>query len=384
MTHHILRKKTYSAILLFILLLTYFQSTWAQQPGNLLSLSKLPKTQANKFNFIVLGDTHLGSKMAEEPFQEIVKQINYRMPSFVINTGDNIDVDEPNQWKIFNELTSKIKVPFFTAIGNHDSYISNRLYLKNRGPLYYSFDYGNSHFIILDNAQNTNNATLYIYPQKKSEQWDWLVKDINSNAIHKFVFFHFPVFGKRSMLDPQYNPFTSQEERKTEVEKMIKLFKENGVKYVCFGHIHDYKREEIDGIIHLRSGGGGGSETSKTVKENIHFVHFFVDDKSIKDIAVFIYGEFSKLEFVNPINKLTVGDKHHFIVDGVVSTPNTATDSKVILNSGKHIATIPKFSVDGLIGEISPEGIFEAKKRGKGKIIAEKDNLKAEIGLLVE
>lgn len=323
------------------------------------------------FSFIAVSDTHLGDEEATERFLKIVEHVNFRKPAFFIICGDNVDVDSKEQWEEFDRLTSKLEVPLHTAIGNHDSYLSTRLYKKHRGKLFYSFGYGNSHFIVLDNAQKFNNATLFMQPGNKPAQWKWLREDIKTPAAHKFVFFHFPVYGSRSMLDPQYMQATPPEKRRKEVDEMIKLFKENGVEYIVFGHRHSYEREVREGIVHLRTGGGGGSRASHTGEENVGFVQFFVGPDSVEDVPVYIYGEAVELSFGNPKKALIVGESVQYVVDGIDA-------------NGRRLAAMPEFSVRGDIGEITPDGLFTAKRAGEGAVVAKEGELETGLSVVVK
>lgn len=253
-------------------------------------------------------------------------------------------------------------MPLYSAIGNHDSYLSNKLYKENRGKLYYSFDYGNSHFIVLDNAQQFNNATLFMQPGNGPSQWKWLREDIKTPAAHKFVFFHFPVYGNRSMLDPQYLQATPPEKRQREVDEMIKLFRKNGVEYIVHGHLHSHERQELEGIVYLRTGGGGGSRASETDEKDVGFIQFFVGPDGVADVPVYIYGEPVELSFGNPKKALTVGESVRYVVDGVDE-------------AGRRLAVRPEFSVSGGIGEITDDGLFTATKAGEGAIIATLDEI---------
>ena len=77
--------------------------------------------------------------------------INSLKPHFFISLGDNVGSgNDLNQIKRFNKIfVSKLKVPFYTAWGNHDG---ERTKLKSRikSKTYFSFTEVNSVFIFLD------------------------------------------------------------------------------------------------------------------------------------------------------------------------------------------------------------------------------------------
>lgn len=71
-------------------------------------------------------------------------------PNFFFSLGDMVRRPTNEQFDILqDELLSRIQVPIFNVVGNHD--VMNRaLYRERYGKTYYTFTYGNSEFIILD------------------------------------------------------------------------------------------------------------------------------------------------------------------------------------------------------------------------------------------
>src|SRR5210317_378932 len=83
---------------------------------------------ANKpenFQFVIIGD-RTGGANALGTFNLAVDQINLLQPEFVINVGDliegyPIDEDDLNSmWEESDKMISKLQMPFFYTIGNHD------------------------------------------------------------------------------------------------------------------------------------------------------------------------------------------------------------------------------------------------------------------------
>lgn len=108
-------------------------------------------------------------------YQDAISQVNTMKPEFCVFTGDfifgqsywNMDQGDPWGWTTeyqyeqlwFYEESLELDVPVFMTMGNHDSYAEGdegghedwfenwrRLY----GPLYFSFDYGDYHFLMLN------------------------------------------------------------------------------------------------------------------------------------------------------------------------------------------------------------------------------------------
>ena len=148
------------------------------------------------------------------------------------------------------------RVCLFPVIGNHECeqkwpripfrYLEN--YSVPNGKLrrteyYYSFDYGNAHFCMID-----------VYSSKfetGSKQYEWLKQDLKkSEKPWKFAVMHYPVYVQRKAPSVTYG---NMEVR----EYLVPLFQEYGVSMVISGDSHFYQRSEMEGIHYVCSGGGG-------------------------------------------------------------------------------------------------------------------------------
>src|SRR6185503_15453317 len=88
---------------------------------------------------------------------------------------------------------------------------------------YYSFDFGNAHFTVLNSNQSTSPG---------SAQHDFLEEDLAATSQRwKFVVFHHPVYS------------SSQHGSDTTIRSnLTPLFDAYGVDVVFMGHDHDYER----------------------------------------------------------------------------------------------------------------------------------------------
>ena len=206
------------------------------------------------FTFVVTGDTNSGidpthferyRKSADEGHPLSVAIIRTLNPDFYLHTGDLTYVgSDMAAWDDFfsfeGDLMSKITM-FPTpgdGDGNHYNYF-NLFYLPNN-ERWYSFDYGNAHFISLQ-------IDGYVDVSAGSEQYRWLENDLAStDKTWKFAFFHFPPYS--------YGP----EGPKPEARAVHPLFMQYGVDMVFSANDRNYQRYEVDGITYLVTGGGGG------------------------------------------------------------------------------------------------------------------------------
>jgi 3',5'-cyclic AMP phosphodiesterase CpdA len=132
---------------------------------------------------------------------------------------------------------------YFTP-GNHDiwSPASRALYERETGhPAFYSFNYQNAHFTVLDNSESSMFGGL------SDQQMQFLARDLAQNRTRdpKFVFFHKPFWLIPVTLGSSEFPFHQ-------------LIKKYGVRYVVSGHGHQYVRDVQDGIVYLEAPSSGG------------------------------------------------------------------------------------------------------------------------------
>jgi len=100
--------------------------------------------------FVILGDNRNGY----QTFSQIIDQINSIGPAFTIDNGDLVYGGEPNKYRLFYETVSKLQVPLYTTLGNHDIRENGRgIYTELFGPAYYSFDYQTMHFAFIDSSR---------------------------------------------------------------------------------------------------------------------------------------------------------------------------------------------------------------------------------------
>jgi tetratricopeptide (TPR) repeat protein len=181
------------------------------------------------FSFVFYGDNKNGPHM----HRRNAMAISAENPNLVLQCGDLVNRGEVySQWErlFFTPVAPLINhVPLYPALGNHEGnadYYFKYLSLPGKKS-YYSFDYGNAHFVVLDSASSKLD--------EGSEQWKWLVEDLdNSKATWKIVSFHHP-------------PFTSGGNYYTKLRVALKnslpgLFDKHGVDIAFNGHDHDYER----------------------------------------------------------------------------------------------------------------------------------------------
>ncbi|MDY6895032.1 MAG: metallophosphoesterase [Thermotogota bacterium] len=246
------------------------------------------------FRFIVYGDTQIYDERHAYVVNRIVEDSDLNT-AFILKPGDHTEEGTSEKsWSKFFESAYPLssKIPYYMVLGNHErnSILYYRAFeLPSGGGDYskrwYSFDYGNSHFVILD-SNILESSNLY------EKQMEWLEEDLKNNNDKKFIFvsFHHPFWTTAT-------EYGSMEENLPEghfnAKNWLPIFEKYGVDVVINGHIHAYERYFKNGIMFVTSGGGGAKLNTnhgadplpwhvKHVLGELHYIIFDVYEDSIK------------------------------------------------------------------------------------------------------
>ncbi len=153
------------------------------------------------YKICVLGDLQPKDRQTISTGGIMARAMLREQPDLVIQTGDVSSIGgNIKNWHYSLENISLYasSIPFQSAVGNHDYYLDNGRNYREVFPydypsdkgLYYSFDYHNSHFIMLDNFDAGGSVS--------EEQKEWAEKDI-ADARKRgmdwiFLVFHHTVF----------------------------------------------------------------------------------------------------------------------------------------------------------------------------------------------
>ncbi len=233
-------------------------------------------TQEASFRFAVFGDSKI---LPEHPqwqgnvvLSQIIGMINRDAPALVIYLGDGPDRGGPiENMRAFRKALEKLNPAWHPAIGNHEvldgagpdgkkgdgeenfiSVFADKLPVQDglgRKVSYYSFDYLESHFIVLDTAW-PGSEKYGLFPG--SSQWQWLVQDLEAarpKNRHIFVFGHQPPLNPSAPGYSWNNPKAAGD--------FLQLCRQYRVKAVFSGHYHAFKRFMDGDVTHIITGGGG-------------------------------------------------------------------------------------------------------------------------------
>jgi len=200
------------------------------------------------FSFIAYGDPRTN----QPEHRTVAQQAWSHRTQFVLNSGDL--VTDGNTWlgalewtEFFNSISNLAgDAAYYPAVGNHedevDGYFRPQFELPNNEQ-WYSFDYSNCHFVILNNCADFSPG---------SAQYNFVEADLTAAAGNYdfiFVCFHCP-------------PYTCGTEHGNDTNSqtyLCPLFEANGVSIVFNGHNHGYERNFVNGIYYIVTGGGGAT-----------------------------------------------------------------------------------------------------------------------------
>ncbi|HEU4333420.1 MAG TPA: metallophosphoesterase [Candidatus Eisenbacteria bacterium] len=194
-----------------------------------------PPTTTFPFQFIALGD--LGAATADQiaiaaRADSVVADLGILTGDIIYEAGEAANFT-PQYFDIYRPTIARI--PFYTALGNHDVGTSNgqpyldAFHLPTNSATgterYYSFDYSNAHFVCLEVV--TENQAL------DATMLNWLDDDLAaSTKLWKFVFFHVPAYSNGG----------GHGGDNTIAAALEPIFIAHGVDLVFQGHNHFYTR----------------------------------------------------------------------------------------------------------------------------------------------
>jgi hypothetical protein len=119
-----------------------------------------PQDEPETFEAILFGDTQPRNlKEVEWIAHDVLEDLVGTDASFGVTLGD-IVFDDLSVMPHLTRAVALLGIPWYNVIGNHDiNYdaktrrLANETYERVFGPSYYSFDYGPTHFIVLDDIE---------------------------------------------------------------------------------------------------------------------------------------------------------------------------------------------------------------------------------------
>jgi acid phosphatase type 7 len=191
----------------------------------------------------------------------LAQRVAEEKPDILLLTGDMpFHGSDPADWKIYSEETAawtQQRLRIYPTIGNHERLPDPLRGLENYFAAYpqidhhawYSVQLGNIYLITLDTSSLLNRGW---------EQRIWLesqLAHLPASADFVFLLFHVPLVSDLQTAFVLGIPDAGTLELRHELEASAAR---SHAKFVIFnGHIHNYERFDMNGIMHVISGGGG-------------------------------------------------------------------------------------------------------------------------------
>lgn len=142
----------------------------------------------------VQSDTHIARFRNETAPDVKAVAANIQRPLYGLILGDVV-WDRPELLHAIKSELGSLQIPLFNTIGNHDkSFADDGILFGNVfGPVDYSFNRGNVHFVCMDNVKFSAASTYAA--GFSNEQVEWLKQDLSYVPENKMVilFYHIPM-----------------------------------------------------------------------------------------------------------------------------------------------------------------------------------------------
>jgi len=232
--------------------------------------------QEEKFSFVFMTDIHLmPERNATKGLLQAIDTINRINPDFVITGGDNISdalaqtyERSDSLYNLYKEIIKKLSVPVYNTMGNHEIFglyeesgidpsheeYGKKMYEKRLADRYYSFDYKNWHFVVLDGIGFTEDR-LY-YGRVDSVQLEWLNEDLNNTSPEKpvAVVIHIPLITVSWQFIKGPTEALPSRAIVNNAQEVIDILENYNVKLVLQGHQHFLEDIYYNGIHYITGG----------------------------------------------------------------------------------------------------------------------------------
>jgi len=303
------------------------------------------------FTFLAFGDSGTGSDYQRQLAARIVTE----KAALVLHTGDVGQYRgafyeyEDFYFSIYQDLMRR--TPFYPTAGNHD-YATNFAFAlramhdvptegvpaEERGR-YYSFDWGNAHFVCLDSNYPLSRAV-----EDRGRMLDWLNQDLaTTNKFWKIAYFHHPPYPTSVHVnDPQCARVR---------QFVVPILERHGAHLVLNGHEHSYQRTlplragtpaaPDKGTVYVTTAGGGSlmypvgqAPTLAVARARHHYLRVTADGAKLTVRAIATDGEQIDTFTLAPPPALADSP----LVNATTLSPDVAPGG-IVLIRGRHLAT---------------------------------------------
>jgi 3',5'-cyclic AMP phosphodiesterase CpdA len=198
------------------------------------------------FEFVVYGDTRTRHNVHRKI---IVTMLAHSSPEFALQTGDLVENGmDSAQWPVYFDIEREWlrKISFFPLVGNHERNDHMFFDFFDAKP-YYAFDWGGSHFMVIDSDIATASKISAGSAAFWAEETHWLEEELKNsqNANMRFVVAHHVPISAMSTRAPEAH-----------MVALMPMLEKYKVTAGFFGHDHNYQHYLKNGVHYVICGSG--------------------------------------------------------------------------------------------------------------------------------
>lgn len=324
-----------------------------------------PEAQAS-YEITVIGDGgYLNADLAvndsDLQLQEQIRRIRREPSRLLLYTGDIVDYDSMDNYKMAAVRMEAFGLPYVMAIGNHEvaGTRSSVHYQQFFGETNYVLDYANLTIIGVDTSLGHISAT-------DASQWIWLRHVLaDAKGRHILMMMHVPPDER----DDKGRDFCTghgfldaeESQRLYDLLAEVKRERAEGELIVLSGDFHVYLQKEIHGVKYITSGGGG--KLTHIPPQDGGFYHYLqlrvtgdrMETRVIPLLRRLCMETTDLLEPLYPGDIVSMRATGEFVTHGLPA---------MSLPIGRPLHYSWKSS-DRRVAEISPEGELHAREPGE-------------------
>ena len=202
------------------------------------TLRKIDLSPDGAHDFLAIADSEIGAGGVGAWINHVKGLVDEVKPAFLIHLGD-ICYEDGLKQHIKDMNSQNMGVPVHYIMGNHD-YVAGlygeKLFESIYGPVWYSFDVGNTHYVVTPFQSGADYLPRYA----ETDRWKWLENDLKHMDPDKQLV----IFNHRDAHVPDYVFSTGL------IGKKLDL-KEHNLTAWFFGHNHTNFVNDNEGVINI-------------------------------------------------------------------------------------------------------------------------------------
>jgi glutaredoxin len=215
-----------------------------------------PEGKEESLVFAVIGDTRGGRDAFPSDHRNVINSIiKHTIPSFLLHTGDMVDVTAKKSWEEFFSMEAPLlrQCPIYPLRGNSDGSLDNftLLFSFPGKPGWNSFSYGPVYVIALDVQFNRPDSYYREKIGRQSVQYQWLKEQLSSPQRDACP------FTVVMLVAPLFT--AGDKDNTLLIESLCPLFEQYGVELVLSGSLHYFSYAVHNDVSYIISGGGGAA-----------------------------------------------------------------------------------------------------------------------------